>query len=46
MDAPIKSRKLGNPGNDNKRFDIYTPSRIFKMRAETQEEADLWVEKL
>ena len=33
-DAPEKSKKLFNAGLDESRFDIYTPTRKFMMKAE------------
>ena len=44
--APIKSQKLGkNEKNDKSRFDIYTPGRIFNLKAENEDsfQSDEWL---
>lgn len=44
--APIKSQKLGkNEKNDKSRFDIYTPGRIFNLKAEHEDsfQSDDWL---
>ena len=43
-EAPKQSKQLGKEGLDHWRFDIYTPNRIYKLRAETVWEAEKYVE--
>ena len=46
--APVKSKKLFAGNNDESRFDIYTPTRTFMMKADEGEisESVSWVAAL
>ncbi len=43
--APVKSKKLEKQEKDESRFDIYTPERVFMLKADDSSlmEANDWV---